>query len=434
MKTTSDVVACVADHGIFYPIAQRLARDFKKVYYWTPTERAFATVKDIYGDGFDDVERVESLWEVHDEVDLFMFPDIGWRDLQRHLVDDGHPVWGPRDGDLLEISRGKFLEALMQTDLPVPKYVRVEGMTALKAHLVDKTDKWIKISRFRGDWETLHFRDWDQDETTLDIAAVDFGPWKEQIAFYVFDPIETTIEDGYDGWCIDGQWPSLCIHGMECKDKAYLGAFQQYDDLPEQVRKVTDTFGPILGKYGYRGFFSAEVRITKDNESYFIDPTCRAGSPPSQVQTEMIANYGDIIWHGAQGEVVNPEPAAKVGVQAVLCASAGRNNWLAVEIPEQLKQWVKCGSCSQIDGRLVFPTNPDNLHGEIGWLVAVGDSPKEAIDCLKDYAAELPDGLCAKTEAIVDLIHETEDAEKQGIELTQQPMPEPAEVIEKETT
>lgn len=430
MKPASEVTACVCDKGIFLPVARRLAREFKKVYYWTPTEKAFPTVRDVIGDGFEEVERVESPWAAPN-VDLFVFPDIGFGPLQIHLdFKREEAVWGARNADQLEIYRGKFLHALSQTELPLPDYHTIYGLTSLKEHLRDLEDKWVKISRYRGDWETLHWRDWAQDESTLDAAALRFGPWKEHITFYVFDPIETEIEDGYDGWCIDGQWPKLSMRGMEAKDRAYLGTFAKYDELPEPVRKVNEEFGPVLAQYGYRQFFSSEVRITKDGQGYFIDPTCRAGSPPSQVMCEMIGNLGDIIWRGAQGECVDPEPVAQFGVQGLLTVKNDRRNqWAVFELPPELDQWVKCGFANRIDGRIVIAPDPENHDKDIGWVVAIGDSIQEAIDSLKEKVEQLPDGLCCEYTALADLLKEAETAKKQDVPLTDQPIPKPETVI-----
>lgn len=430
MKTTNEVVACVVDKGIFLPIAQRLARDFKKVYYYSPWEKAFPSVHDIVGDGFDDVERVKSFWQVKRECDLFVFPDVGFEWEQNELIEQGIPVWGARGGDRLELSRGHFLDVLGTTDLPMPKYERVLGLEALRSHLKDKSDKWIKISNYRGDFETMHFRDWAQDELSLDSVAVQFGPWKDEIVFYVFDPIETTIEDGCDTYCIDGQWPSKVVHGMESKDKAFLCAFQNYADLPEELRKVNEAFSPILKEHAYGSFFSSEVRITEDGTSFFIDPTCRAGSPPSQVQTEMIANYGDIVWHGARGELVDPEPVKEFGVQALLTVKCPQD-WNAVSFPEELRKWVKCGFASQINDALVFAPDEKHIREGIGWLTSVGDSPKEAIEELKEHAKLLPDGVTCSVEALANLLIEAEEAKEQGVTMTQQPMPDPAIVLDK---
>lgn len=429
MKLASEITACVIDKGIFLPVARRLAREYDKVYYWTPHEKAFPVVSDIIGDGFPEIELVENIWEVKDKCDLFVFPDIGFAGLQQELISQGKAVWGARDADKLEVSRGKFLETLLETDLPLPKFQKIQGMTALRDFLRDKEDRYIKISKFRGDWETLHWRNWSQDESELDYRSVKLGPWKEAIVFYVFDPIDTEIEDGVDTYCVDGQWPKLVIHGMEAKDKAYIGTFQAFEDLPEEVRRVNNSFGPILGRYNYRSFFSTEVRITKDDESYFIDPTTRAGSPPSQVMCEMVANLGDIIWQGANGVLVEPEPFTKFGVQALLSVKGERHSWSAVEFDDEVERWVKCGFCSLVNGRMVFPPDHDSSGGDIGWLVGVGDNIEEALKHLKHNVKLLPDGVCCDTSGLTDLLGEIQEAEAQDLHFCDERVPDPVAAL-----
>ena len=98
--------------------------------------------------------------------------------------------------DSIEIFRGKFLKTLDEIGLQVPPHTVIKGMENLRVFLKDKTDKWIKISKWRGDWETLHWRDWSQDEQMLGIRAKpDHLLITEDITYYVFDPIETEIED-----------------------------------------------------------------------------------------------------------------------------------------------------------------------------------------------------------------------------------------------
>ncbi len=431
MKDTKDVVACVVDHGRFLHVARRLARDVAKVYYWTPTERDCPLIREAcIGDGFEDIERVESPWDIADKIDVGVFPDIGFSSEQGVMKAFGIPVWGCRKADSLESNRGKFLKVLATTDLPVPKYTVINGLTNLRLHLEDKEDLYIKISRYRGDWETLHWTNWREMEGTLDSYAVRFGPLKEGITFYVFDPIETEIEDGVDSYCIDGQWPEMVLKGMECKDKAYLGTMQKFSDVPKETRIVNDAFGPILAEYGYRGFFSTEVRITKDGESFFIDPTCRCGSPPSQVQAELFGNYGEIIWRGAQGEMVEPEPTAKFGVQASLKTTADRAEWNSIEFPPELDQWVKCGFCCMVDGRTCFPPITEYNTSELGYLCATGDTIEEAIDSLREKRDLLPDNVTCEFNSLADLLKEVQAAEETGMEFTDQPVPEPATVIE----
>lgn len=428
MKPTSKVVACFVDNGIFIPVARRLARDFKHVYYWSPCDRAFPHLRErVIGDGFDDIERIESIWDVKNRCDLFVFPDVGYASLQQELISQGFPVWGAREASSLEVNRGKFLDVLKTTSLPVPKYQTIKGLTNLRLVLKDVEDRYIKVSKIRGDFETFHWRSWREDESELDGYAVKFGPMKDQIMFYVFEPIETEIEDGVDTYCIDGQWPETIIHGMEAKDKAYLGTFQKFSELPDEVRIVNEAFSPILKQYGYRSRFSTEVRITPEGESYFIDPTCRFGSPPSQCETEMVGNWGDIVWHGAHGELVEMEQVAKFGVQALI--KVDRSSWQVMQLPDEVEQWCKFAFCCCVDGCVCIPPDENGVP-EIGWLVAIGDTIEEAMDSLREHSEQLPDGVSCEFHALADLLKEVQTAEELGMEFTDQEIPEPASVVE----
>lgn len=428
MKPTNDIVACVIDHGLFLPVALKLAETFKQTYYWTPVERDFPTIKEgIIGDGFARLTRTESPWEVKDQCDLFVFPDIGFAAMQEELVSQGYPVWGGRRADSLEKNRGKFLREISRMGMPVPKYERILGLTNLRLHLADLEDKWIKISKWRGDVETFHWRSWAEDEATLDNYACVLGPAKELITFYVIDPVETDIEDGVDTFCIQGRLPRTCLHAMECKDKALIGTVVPFSALPENLRQISQAFAVVLKEYDYRQFFSTEVRVAED-ECYFIDPTLRAGSPPSQLQTELFANLAEIVWAGANGECVDPVGTAEFGVQARLTTKEARTNWFAAEFAPELSQWVKCHNCCEIDGRTCFP--PDRANGrELGWLVATGDSISSAIAQIKNLASKLPDNVCCDTGSLADLLVEVDEAESAGMEFTDKTVPQPQEVF-----
>lgn len=431
MKDVGDIHFRVCDKGLFLPVARRLARQARKVTYWTPgMERAFPSVRDCLGDGFDDIAIVESFLADLDDVDCFVFPDVGFSEEQLHLQAMGKPVWGARRGDSLELSRGKFLDILEELGLSLPKYEKIKGLTALHQHLEGVEDRWIKVSKFRGDWETFHWRSAAEDFNQLDYYAVRFGPFRELVNFYVFEPIDADIEDGCDSWCIDGQFPELVVHGMEAKDKAFVGTFQHYADLPEELRHVNDAFGKVLAGYGYRSFFSTEVRITEDNECFFIDPTCRAGSPPSQVMTEMIANYAEIIWHGANGVMINPESAAKFGVQAICKLPRETDSWNYIKPEGDTDRWLKSSFALGSDGMIALPPL-DNVTGCEDWLVGIGDTLSEAIRHLKHNSEHLPEGACCDCHSLIDLLREIESAEEKGMEFTDQPVPGPEVVIDK---
>lgn len=426
MKDISQLIACVVDHGLFLPIAQKLSEQYKQVFYWSPWDEVAPKIeRGIIGDGFDNLIRVNDIWRVKHECDLFVFPDIGFGGLQAELISQGFPVWGHNGADELETNRGLFLKTLEQQEMDVPKYAAIKGMTSLKEHLVDKEDKWIKVSKWRGNWETLHWRSWIEDEALLDLQSYRLGPAKELITFYVFDSIDSDIEDGVDTYFV-GDFPKTVLHGLEAKDKGYLCAVQPASEISEKVWIANEMLASVLPKYQYRGAVSTEVRIA-DDKSYFIDPTLRFGSPPSQVMTEIFSNFGEIIAAGADGELVEPEPAAKFGVQAALTIDRENDEWASIRVPDDIKQWVKCGFACEINGTIWAP--PHDLKNMIGYLVAIGDSPSEAIDNLKSHRDELPDGICCSVESLASLLAETDKAEAEGIHFPGE-MPEPSEVIE----
>lgn len=430
MKETKDITVCVIDHGQFLAIARKIGEQVKKCYYWTPAEKTLKLIQEgVIGDGFDEIIRVDkdkSFWDLRDECDLFVFPDIGFAGEQRELIRQGFPVWGARGSDTIESNRGKFLKTLKSLDMLVGDHDIITGLTKLRDYLKPREDKYIKISDWRGNFETLHWTNWQEGEGELDDLAVEFGPTKEFINFYVFDPIETEIEDGIDSYCIDGEYPNLVLHGMEQKDKSFIGCMTEWEKLPEEVRSVSEQFSPALNDY--RGFFSTEVRITDKGESYFIDPTCRAPSPPHQLMTELFGNFADIIWRGSNGICVEPEPTAKIGVQALLSCDKRERDWNSFIIPKAIEKYVKCGFCCKIGERLVFP--PHQLETFCGYLIATGETIEEAVENLKEHSKELPAGLKCEDKSIAELLKEIKSAEEKGMEFTEGKIPDPSIVLE----
>ena len=429
MTDPSQLTACVVDNGLYLPLAQKLAPSFKRMLYWAEWQEAFPTIhKRIIGDGFEGIERVDDIWRTKNETDLYIFPDIGRGELQAELESQGKLVWGSRAGDRLESNRGAFMRVLQEVGLPVPTFEEVTGITELRAVLHDREDVYLKMSKYRGSFETCHWRSWREDEGLLDAWAVKFGPLKDLMTFYVFDALNTELELGVDTFCIDGQFPSLMLHGLEAKDKGYLGSVTKRDDLPEQLRVILEAFGPVLAKERYRNAFGAEVRVV-EGAGYFIDPCCRFPVPAAGAEMELIGNLPEIILAGAAGELVEPEMVAQFAAECVLTAKCEKDVWRVVDFPETVKPFVKCGDSCEVDGRICFP--PDEKHGEeIGWIFATGNTIEETVKTLKARVKLLPDGVHACTESLFDLLKEAAEAKSEGIEISDQPLPQPETALE----
>lgn len=427
MKEIKDVIAGVRDHGLFVHIAQCMAEQCKHVYYVGPDEKVMPRLEDwIVGNGFENITRVSSLWEVKHELDCVVFPDIGFAGEQKELVSQGIPVWGHHGADRLEWDKGLFLDTLKKLGMEVPPHTRIKGLTALMAHLVDKEDKYVKISRFRGDWETFHFRNWTMDEDSLFCHAYRLGPLKNKITFYVFDKIDATIEDGVDTWNVRGMWPQTALHAIERKDKSLIGGMQAFDDVEESIREVNELFGTVLAEYGYQGAFSTEIR--KNDKTYFIDPTCRFGSPPSQLQTVLINNLATVIWAGANGECIEPEYDDPIGAQVLVTTDRDKEEYSTFQMPEELRPYIKSAFSCEVDNEIRIAPNP--LENWAGWLVSTGPTIKSTIDTLKERKALLPDGFDCDISSFATLLTELEEAEKHGIEVTDQPIPDPSVALD----
>lgn len=427
MKTISEVRACVVDSGLFPHIATCLAEQMDHVYYCGPRDGFMPKLADaIVGSGFDNITRVREVWSVKEHCDVFVYTDIGLAAEQAELREQGYPVWGHQGADVLEYDKGFFLGTLKQLGMDIPPYRIIQGEEALFDYLENEEDKYIKISRFRGDWETFHWRNYLLDGIPLAKMVNGLGPVAKFIRFYVFDPIDTKIEDGIDTWCIDGQWPKRVFHGMERKDKSFLGAIQDFDSIAEAVRHVNDLFGPVLAEYGYRGAFSTEVRLNES--SFFIDPTCRFGSPPSQLQTVLIKNLPEIIWAGAHGVMVEPEAPDPIGAQVLITSDREKCEWLTFDIPDELRRWIKSSFSCEIENALRVAPNP--LENWAGWLVATGKDLYEVIDNLKERKEMLPEGFDCDISSLCDLISELKEADGKGVHIADGPLPKPQDVID----
>lgn len=431
MKPLSEATICVVDSGLFLPMALRLAEDAKRVIYWSPEMRPTPSVKQAYiGKGFENIERVKSFWPHIEEVDCFAFPDVNQGELQLYLESTGKPVWGSRSVEMLELDREFFMEKLEELGLDVPEHYIAHGWTELCDMLKDYEDVYIKISEYRGDFETKHWRSWERDSDWLYKMAIVFGPLREHIDFMICPKIETNLEIGGDVYSVDGGFPSLMLHGIEGKDKCYFSAVTKREDMPEDLQEIMQAFSPMMKEGRYRNQWSMEVRINDDGK-FFIDDTRRGGMPSSGSQQLLWSNFPEIVYAGAHGELVDPEPNGMYSIECMITAKGDPELWQDVEIEDDLLPWVRFSGCCFVDGRYAFPPpeHPEAGSRDLGWLVAIGDTPRETLERQKELAKMLPPGLSADVESLVEVIEEIETEEAQGIEFSKKEMPKPSEAI-----
>ena len=198
--------------------------------------------------------------------------------------------------------------------------------------------------------------------------------------------------------------------------------------MPSQINDVLLAFAPFFKAKRFRNQFSMEIRV-KDDHAYFTDATTRLGLPSTASQLEAWDNYPEIVWAGAHGELVQPETSVRFTAELNVSVHQEGDLWPTVETSPEMASWLKLGNCMWRDGVTSFPT--ECLEPEhAGWIVATGQTPREAVDKVKGYLDELPEGLSADAAQLAEVIKEIEKEEEKGIEFTDQPMPAPAEVVQ----
>ena len=426
-KSVKEATVCVVDYGSFICLAEKLSESFKKTYYYTPTSQEFYSIADLVkADGLENVERIHDLFEHIDEIDLFVFPDIGYGGLQQYLRSIGKAVWGSMGADKLEILRTKFLETLKELKLPVIHTETIKGLTELRDHLEDVENKWIKVNKYRGNMETWHHIDIDHSRQYLDKLATEFGGLQDTVTFVVQDFIATDVECGYDGWCVDGEFPEASYQGYEKKNDLYLGSLLKKEDLPKEVKLINEALAPLLKKFGYRNFFATEIRV-KDGVPYFIDPTMRMPGQTGEQMLETCSNLADVIWQGAHGILIKPDFKYKFAAEATMHYTA-EGDWSVIKIPDEIRQWVKPFHYTKLGDAYHFPPKSND---ELGVVIGVGDTIKEAVSALMDNLEKLEDEpIKARVAGFIDLIKCIKDAEKNGIYFTSQKIPDLTDLVQ----
>lgn len=413
----SSKTVTVIDNGLFVDIALRIAPHFKKVFYTSPWASAFpSSSKNLPGAGFDEIERVKWKNKAIEKSDLLIYPDVYYGDEQETWARRGMPVWGSRMGELLELDRVGAKHLLEELGEPVGPYEVITGMDDLRKYLKEHGDVWVKQSLNRGDFETFYCEDYDLIEPRLGEIEHKLGAKKSIVEVIVEQSIDPALELGYDGFTIDGKWPARSFFGLENKDKGFIGKVVEWDDFPQVMKRSNEALSAYFHKHQYRGFYSSELRITDPETAYLIDPCCRAASPPHEIYLELFNNWPEIFYHGSNGKVVDPHPVYEFGVCAMIHSSWATKNWLPIRIEDSVRQYVKLRNHCRIQGVDYFVPQPESDLPEIGAVIGLGNSVREAEDHLRKNAEGLrAHDIDVKLDCFDEMYEELEDAEKYGV-------------------
>ena len=381
--------ACIVDNGIFSELATTLAESFGKVYYTSPWVSDFPSSHQTeLGEGFAEFDRIPDIWEVVDDVDLFIFPDLYQGPLQMYLVDKGKRVFGARNGDELENFRGEAKQRFDELGILQAPYEVVKGIDNLRKYLKSRgSDKvWVKISLTRKDTETFPSVNYELVKNRIDQLQADLGPMANNMQFLVEDDLPETLDVAIDTLCSDGMYPDTVVIGNEVKGEAYLGAVKKWADIPTQLTDVYAAVASELKEFQYRCLLSLESRCDA-SKVWLCDPCCRAGSPPLELQLNWITNLAEVMWEAADGKMIEPEYDGKYGFELIIHSDWATKHPLRLEFPEKYRRQLKFRYASQFeDGLWIMPQDGGP---RIAAAVASGDDIEALFEECKEIAGSL---------------------------------------------
>ena len=372
----------VYDTGWFVSVAQALVGQFEKVYYFCPWESGYSDyIEELPGVGIKGVEKVYKFWDIKNKIDLFVFTDYVFGDLQEELKRQGKLVWGFGNTNWLEEDRWNLRQWQKDNGLPYPPTTEVIGIDALKEEI--KEGQFIKISRHRKTMETAKKFKGKTSEQFFDDLAVNLSVGKNEISINIEDPIKGE-EPGYDTYTINGENPKLILAGIEEKDEAYIGSWIPTTRLAKPMAKANDKLNELFKKEKISAFHSTEFKMPNSNKAYLLDFTARMGNPPFPLYCAMIINLGEIFYYGAQGIMIQPKLKAKWGAIAIINSDFAKNNGIRFDVDEKIKDWLFVMNLCIIDGQIC--SLPIYGLSEIGAVVGIGNTMDIAIAECKKHA------------------------------------------------
>lgn len=383
-----DKTAIVVDSGLFFGLAQRLARDFSKVWYYSPWEKWAPFASDVaIGSGYEDEGVYRENYPFHlidteQEPDLWVFPHVMHSDFQYLLRKLERRVWGSGEGHNIENDRWQLKEWLDKCGLPVISSVQIVGTDALRDFLEKNEDKYVKVSLWRGDMETYHHVRWSDTQIWWSDLCNRLGPIRDLIHFVVEDPIPDAVETGTDSMIIHGLSLYPMTIGYEKKDALYVAKVVNLSEgLPTIFREPIKAIEHFLKNKDYVNFFSTEMRITKQGQCFLTDATARMPSPPGEMLLELWTNLPEVIYDNSAGSPKTlPRPRARYAAQVILKSNYAMEHWVEVRIPNEVRERVKMFCPTRINGCEYSVPDNDHEAKDIAAVVGFGNSVEDAVN------------------------------------------------------
>ena len=376
------------DLGLWTENCLRFVRDVAEVWYYVPSQKAFA---DPYlgkvGDNLDGLknitgEGIEGFWDYVDKADWIFIPDTACASMVEFFKRHKYPVAGVGRSEMMELDRFYWMEKQKELGLPSQKKVPVTGITDLMKFCKENENYYIKLPNFcREIEESFKHENFKSSEDTIYRIASKLGPFKEEVVF-IGEEILFGREPGLDGITFAGDLLYPTMGGYEKKGVGILErVYRTPEELPEVYRMVDEKLSPEFKKNDTRFFYSTELI-----EDKVLDITLRlAGPGTSAIQSELIENYTEVCAGLALGIKIKPIITKKYAAACAFSSPDANKDWLNISIPKDMRQWVKFRMACKVHGEYYTVPGFDSL----GTVISLGDSINEVLEMVKDRSKEV---------------------------------------------
>jgi hypothetical protein len=394
MKTYPDKSVLFCDGcGLFIPWAEKISEGFGASYYFNNYIDVYPSfIKYNIGYGLFKY-KPKSIFEIskkydYRKIDLFVFLDNGYMWEAELLKSMGKRVFSCFQAENLELSREFAIKKMQEVGLPTIPTEFIHGFDDLKEYLEQNDRKYVKVSEFRDIFESWEHENFDQSEQFLLDKQAELGlAASTLIDVLVQDMIESDIEIGATMYNIDGQHPNVVSQDIEIKDKLAIGKLVDWDDLIPQVKDSYEKLAEYFEETECRMVVSNEVRIDKKGNGYTIDWTTRIPSPAGGIVLSLIDNWPEIVWEGADGNLVEPEFKHRYGIELVFGDHEAADSETRVEFDEKYRDNVKLYCHYRVNKKDYVA--PATGWDTVGTIVYIGDSVKECEEGLRKVVKEI---------------------------------------------
>ena len=454
------------DYGLFTELAASLVPRFKQVFYYIPWQDAFpSSAKQKIGMDFKGLTRVQEFWNYVDEADLIVFFDTYTGDLANYLRRHGKRVFGAGEAEAMELKRWNMRDLQKMKGMPTQNTLKLTSVDDLETyfegienqvkksygnvnplivrarmnHLPKKynnfsrkyfvgdnssevekeflkgaKNKFVKVNN-RGDIESFFAPDYNDAGSKINSLAEKLGHRgdADEVQFVIEDSVKG-IEPGFDGIQVNGQFLSPTMWGFEKKGAGYIGKITSYDNLPGFIKESNKPLTEIMKELKpTSSFFSTEIIVGKDKKPYLIDPTVRCPAPVgSAIYSELYKNLADILWFGAEGEVVEPETIkAKYVAGMAYDSDWAQDHELEVEFPLEVADKVKMRMAYGKNNKIYAAPGFSSILSVVGF----GETIDEAVADARKSASKVKGYGLNTGDKLDKIAEEIKEAEKDGI-------------------